>query len=255
MSDDTKAKDLLRGGMRAREPIGSRMLDRVGRRRKQGPGSERRSKLFARMGLADPYDPDAKERPLQIGSVGLKLDKKRQPAPHARVKEPRKPKGRPGGKASAGERPQWNPKGIPKAKPKPKPRPKQAPPKPSNVPASRVPRRPGTKPPPAQALPTAPPEVAEGEPPRLGLPPKAQKPKGRFRMRRTSTSGPKVRKVEKAQPAPVVETSTPEATQPPPPPKKPVERSAPRGDVGLDDLFGMGGGEGRMRMGRRKKGE
>ncbi|MFT5587760.1 MAG: hypothetical protein ACI9VR_005373, partial [Cognaticolwellia sp.] len=50
--DDTKAKDLLRGGMAERKTLGSGILERVGRRAKSGPGSERRSRLFARLGLS-----------------------------------------------------------------------------------------------------------------------------------------------------------------------------------------------------------
>ena len=230
--DDTKAKDLLRGGMAERKTLGAGIRERVGRRAKTGPGSARRSKLFARLGLADPYDASAKERPLSIGPVGLKLGQKRKVAPHLSVKDPQKKK------RQAAQDPvaQWRPKGVPNAKPKPTPRPKAAPPKA----ASMFDR-------PPQQSQTAESPVEEQARPSLGLPPKEKKGSGRFRMQRTSSSGPRIRPVAaKPPPKPVAET-------PPPKPAEPVNRSAPRGDLGLDDLFGMGGSEGRMRIPGRKK--
>jgi hypothetical protein len=228
--DDTKAKDLLRGGMAERKTLGASIQQRVGRRAKSGPGSARRSKLFDRLGLADPYDASAKERPLSIGPVALKLGQKRKVAPHLAVKDPNKKKQQ---RAAQDPVAQWRPKGVPKAKAKPAPRPKAAPPKP------KVPQTTQAEAPPVEEQPR----------PSLGLPPKEKKPgAGRFRMRRTPSSGPKVRAVAPKSPPP-----RPDAEAPPPPPEKPVNRSAPKGDIGLDDLFGMGG-EGRMRIpGRTKK--
>lgn len=225
--DDTKAKDLLRGGMAERKTLGASIQKSVGRRARSGPGSARRSKLFDRLGLADPYDASAKERPLSIGPVALKLGQKRKVAPHLAVKDPNKKKK---GQRKAAQDPvaQWRPKGVPQAKAKPAPRPKAVAPKPK---------------PSAQAG-----GPAEEQPrPTLGLPPKEKKGgAGRFRMRRTSSSGPKIRPV-----APKVEPKAPPVEAPP---EKPVQRSPPKGDMGLDDLFGMGGGEGRMRIpGRTKK--
>jgi hypothetical protein len=232
--DDTKAKDLLRGGMAERKTLGAGLLERVGRRAKSGPGSARRSKLFARLGLADPYDASAKERPLSIGPVALKLGQKRRVAPHLAVKDPQKKK------RQAAQDPvaQWRPKGVPNAKAKPAPRPKAAPPK-----AASMFDRPPQKNQAAEAT------VEEQPRPSLGLPPKEKQGTGRFRMRRTSSSGPKIRPV-----TPKPQPSRPAAESAPPKPAEPVNRSAPRGDLGLDDLFGMGGSEGRMRIpGRNKK--
>lgn len=232
---EARAKDLLRGGLEHREPLGARIQARVGRRAKTGPGSARRSRLFDRLGLADPYDASAKERPLSIGPVALKLGEKRRVAPHARVKDPNKKKRQAAAKDPVAK---WRPKGVPKAKPKAAPRPK--------APLSKAP---APKPPvSAQAAPETPQE--ELPRPSLGLPPKAKKARaGRFRMQRTPSSGPKVRAVAPKAPPPKAA-----AESPPPKPAEPVNRSAPKGDLGLDDLFGMGGGEGRMRIpGRTKK--
>lgn len=244
--DDTKAKDLLRGGMAERKTLGSGILERVGRRAKSGPGSERRSRLFARLGLADPYDASAKEKPLSIGPVGLKLGQRRRVAPHLAVKDPNKKKT----KRQAAQDPvaQWRPKGVPNAKAKPAPRPKATPPKDGARRAALS--KPGT---PKAGSPSqgksAGASAAEQPRPSLGLPPKEKKGTGRFRMRRTDSSGPKTRPVTPKTPPPRAETETP-----PPKPAEPVNRSAPRGDLGLDDLFGMGGSEGRMRIpGRNKK--
>ncbi|MCB9741136.1 MAG: hypothetical protein H6740_00725 [Alphaproteobacteria bacterium] len=133
--DEPRAIDLIR---QAETPpprrellAGERLSQRVNARWNTAPGSERRSRLFARMGRPDPYDPDAKERPISMGSVALKLDGKRQPAPHARPKERKKKQQRP---------PTPNVPAAPRPKPRaptpaPTPAPKAAPP------APQVPRR------------------------------------------------------------------------------------------------------------------
>lgn len=238
---EARAKDLVRGGLTERKPLGARIQERVGRRAKSGPGSARRSRLFDRLGLADPYDASAKEKPLSIGPVALKLGEKRRVAPHAAVKDPNKKKRQ----AAKDPVAKWRPKGVPKAKAKPT-APKAAPPKAAPRPQAAAAK--GALAKPGSSAPEAPQE--ELPRPTLGLPPKAKKARaGRFRMQRTPSSGPKVRAVApKAAPPKSVE-------QPPAPkPAEPVNRSAPKGDLGLDDLFGMGGGEGRMRIpGRTKK--
>ncbi len=273
MADDTKAKDLLRAReIPVREPLGQTIQERVGRRRSEAPGSQRRSRMFARLGLADPYDPDATERPIKLGSVGLKLTERRKPAPHARVKDNRPSK--PATQAPAQAR---------RPSPKPaSPAPTQAPPAPTRPsgkgstkkktgvgeipdnlpPAIRrrleaqkaqqlvsefkrpvAPRPPPAKPPPAEAA----------EPGRLpaSLRPGGSSKKGRsprVRMSRTARTGaPTVREL------PPPEETVVEAQAPEPPPPERVERSPPPGaNVGLDDLFGFAN-EGRMRLGRRTK--
>lgn len=232
--DELRAKDLIRPEHRAERPprrvVGEGLVARMEQRKFTAPGSDRRARLFDKLGLANPWDTRDTPREIQLGPVALKMDGRRTPAPHASVPDRKK-------KAAEAQakRPEFNPRGVPRAKPTPPPRPKAKPPPPP-------PSADGT--PPADGA-----EVADAPPPRLGLPPKANKGKrpGRVRMRRTVAHGPKERKV------PVAKTPDQAAVEAAPPPSPP-ERHLP-GSGGLDDLFGFSGGadEGRMRLGRRSK--
>ena len=79
-------------------------------------------------------------------------------------------------------------------------------------------------------------------------------------MSPTETRSPIIKKV--APPEPVVRQSDAVAptlepaakAERKPAPEKPIDRSIPKGPIGLDDLFGSMDG-GRMRVGRRKKTE
>jgi hypothetical protein len=244
---DKKAKDIL-DTLPVRRRAGELTHDRVGRRRTEGPGGERRRKIFDRLGVADPYNPDAKDRPLALGPVALKLTDRRQPAPHARVRDPKK-------KKSASHDPgafKPNVPSAPRARPTPRPTPK-APPKPAAAPppvsdkpppgpkgAPRLPVRPdiaeatGAPAPARRAAPTRPAHATQDK-----------KKAGRYRLRRTDAHGPKERKVENNT-SPLVE-KTEEAVE------APKRTAGPAGNsAGLDDLFGFSG-EGRMR--RPKKDE
>ncbi len=208
---------------------------RVGRRGQSGPGSERRRRLFARLGVADPYDPDAKDRPIELGPVALKLTGKRQPAPHAKVREP---------KGARSKDPSSFKPSIPSS-PRPKPTPPAKPPAPA--PATPAPGRPG-----APKLPVRP--ELDGDsakaPPRPPIPERPahetqdRRRAGRFRLQRTDAHGPKERKAAENEPLTEPVTETP----PTPPPRR-----GPR-DGGLDDLFGFSG-EGRLRRSRKDKEE
>lgn len=239
MSDE-RAKDVL-DSLPSRRRAGDLTHDKVGRRRTEGPGGERRRRLFDRLGVADPYNPDAKEKPLELGPVALKLTGKRQPAPHLKVRDPRKPK-------STSQNPASFRPNVPASKPKPKPPPKPtAPPKPPPSQAAKPPPGPAGAP----RLPVRPdlagdtPTAAPKRPPVPTRPAhKTQDKSGgrRFRLQRTAATGPKERKVEKNKP--LVEKTEEVAATPQP-------KAGPAGNnMGLDDLFGFSG-EGRMRRSKK----
>jgi len=208
--------------------------ERVGRRGRTGPGSERRRRLFDRLGVADPYDPDAKDRPIELGPVALKLTGKREPAPHAKIR-PRKSVGE---TDPASFRPR-----VPSS-PKPAPRPT---PRPKSAPTAAAPEGPPPGPAGAPRLPVRPQaDSDETESPARPLIPERpasetqdRRRAGRFRLQRTEAHGPKERKA--AEREPLVEPVAAPSTPPP--------RRGPR-DGGLDDLFGFSG-EGRMRQSRK----
>ena len=243
MADDTKAKEILKE-LPQRKPLGERLLERVGARKDDAPGAARRRRLFARLGLPDPYDPKAKDTGTGLGPVSLKLSERRRPAPHARVKDPssRQATSSPGS---------FKPKGIPSAPTKP-------PPKSAAEVAKDYAKRQASKP------------KAEGEDVdpliqrRLEAQRQAQEAlqarreaeaqakaeggrgsRGRFRMRRTEATGPKSRPIEKPPEKPAEK----KAEEPSPPPPR---RAPPGPPGGLDDLFGFAD-EGRVRLPPRKK--
>lgn len=86
-SPELRARDLVR--RREIEPRERRSVvgDRLNDRARRGPGSERRARLFDRLGVANPYDQDAKDKGLALGDVAI-AQEKRQPAPHALPKDP-----------------------------------------------------------------------------------------------------------------------------------------------------------------------
>lgn len=294
--DEPRAIDLIR---QAETPpprrellAGERLSQRVNARWNTAPGSERRSRLFARMGRPDPYDPDAKERPISMGSVALKLDGKRQPAPHARPKERRK-KQQSGSFAPNVPSAPRAPARKPKA-PAPAPAPQAATP-PAEVPRKddgTIDRRPprveapqqksGFFSPPQAGARRAPSRPAGGgrrDEPRLAAgrtreerkapqplpegvdrtPPKPQTRQqksraGRLRMSRQELS-PQDRGPVVVEAPKLREAYTgpdPEETAAPTPTPEPA-RAMHREADSLDDLFGFSQNEGRMRIPRRKK--
>ena len=226
-AEEPRAKDCLRS-LPLRRVLGEALVARVGRRRwDRAPVTCCSGKIFSHHSLPDPWDPAGVEAPLALGPVGLRFEERRQPAPHARVKEERKP-----------EKQAWTaPKGVseaPRAKPGAAPSPapvrkagpapdlKAAPAPPRPLPAEPPPRPAGSR---RQAL----------EPPRAGA--------GRFRLQPTATSAPRVRQLPPVQPDPVPEPipadPEPASKVPPPEPAR-----------GLDDLFGVQGGGRDKRVGR-----
>ena len=231
-NEDALAKDILDEQPTRRTP-GERLSRRVGRRRfERAPIVSCTGRLFERYDIADPWDPDSKDSPLAVGPVGMRFEERRQPAPHARVKDPN-------AKKKNSDRPAWTPpKGIPDARGAKKPDPAPAAaaiPRPSNP----VPQAPQPVPVPDEAPPPQMPPVAP--PPRGKLQKKAGS--GRFRMRPTSTSAPRVRQVQRA-----VEHRD-DADKPAPEP----QASPPPAPQSLDDLFGSLGAGGRdKRVGKKK---
>ena len=228
---EERAKDVLEGQPQ-RRIVGERLSRRVGRRRfERAPIVSCTGWIFARCELADPWDPDSKDRPLAHGPVAMKFEERRQPAPHAKVKQPMK----------KSDKPAWTPpKGIPDARSSP------SVPEPSPRPAAQAPRKAPTPQPPAKAsteddalLPRPP-----VSPPPRGVDAPKKRSSGRFRMRPTSTSGPRVRQVQR-----VVEDSAPDT----PSAEQEVVRTATPQAQSLDDLFGNLGGGGRdKRVGKKK---
>ncbi|MFH1467295.1 MAG: hypothetical protein ABIO70_23125 [Pseudomonadota bacterium] len=204
-----------------RRVAGQGLAERVGARRwERAPVVCCSERIFKRCEVADPWNPDSSDRPIGIGPVGMRFEERRQPAPHARVKEPKKP--------SSG--PVWTPPtGIPQAAPRP----------PAAKPAAAVRRPPSDEP--------LGPAAGRSLPPVAPPPVEAKSRSGRFRMRSTSATGPKVR------PLPVIATPSPaEQVEPNPAPPAETPRPGPQ-PQSLDDLFGNFGGGGRdKRVGKKK---
>jgi hypothetical protein len=82
------AREMVTSGEISEREGMSALAERINRRAHGAPGSERRARLFERIGVANPYDADAKERDIALGPVSLQIDQKRAPAPHAMPKAP-----------------------------------------------------------------------------------------------------------------------------------------------------------------------
>jgi len=120
---DDKAKDIL-NELERRGVVGERMKASVGRRAWERPRVAISSRLYKQYRVPDPWDPAAKKdvTPIGLGPVSLRLgQKRRQPAPHLKPKEPKKPQ-------QKSRDPFAGLPNVPKAKPRP-PAPKPAPPK------------------------------------------------------------------------------------------------------------------------------
>ena len=303
MSEDLKVRDLIkRRELPDRRPLGARLAQRIGARMWERPNVCFSGRLYARFGLADPWDPTGPRDdpdPVSLGPVAVRLgEKRRQPAPHLRPKAPPKKKAEPDPLAKY-RRPAPKPKAAPEPAPAPRPTSAPAPAPPAGAvgeaagpggravplpvrpdlaavqekkgiaPAPRPTPRPPSSPPPARV--PGPPGPGGGgmagqrgglRPP---MPPKAtpRRKAGRMRARAVRAPAPDLRS---PPPPEVVEIARPEASEPvvvdapvvveappAPAPAPPPRRAAPTGPVGLDDLFGLGQSEGRVRMRRRKK--
>ena len=161
LDDAGKARDLLRADRLARrERLGERLLQRVGGRMWDRPTLACSARLYKRFQIDDPWAPpgsDQRRKKLGLGPVNLRFgERKRQPAPHLKIKDPNKKK-----KAQAVDpvakyrRPQPKPKpqsAQPQSSQSSTPAPRPAPAKAPNPAASNAPKsmQPGGK----YALPT-----------------------------------------------------------------------------------------------------
>jgi len=300
MSEDLKVRDLIkRRELADRRPLGARLAQRLGARMWERPNVCFSGRLYARFGLADPWDPNGPREdpdPVSLGPVAVRLgEKRRQPAPHLRPKAPPKKKAAPDPLAKY-RRPAPTPKAAPEPAPAPRPTTAPAPAPPTGgtaqasspagravplpvrpdlaavqerkglTPAPRPTPRPPATPPPAR-VPGPPGPGGGGGPQRGGLrppmPPRAtpRRQAGRMRARAVRAPAPDL---SSPPPPEVVELVAPSTTPvvvdapvvveapPAPAPAPAPRRAAPTGPVGLDDLFGLGQQEGRVRMRRRK---
>ena len=128
-----KARDLLRSDrLTRRERLGERLLRRVGGRMWERPNLAVSARLYKRFQIDDPWAPagsDKRRKKLGLGPVNLRFgERKRQPAPHLRIKDPNKKK-----QAQAVDpvakyrRPKPKPQAQAAPRPTPKPPPKAAP--------------------------------------------------------------------------------------------------------------------------------
>ncbi len=107
VEEEARATDVL-DEFSERRSIGDRLTSRVGARRFERARvvSSANSAIFDRCHVADPFDPDAKARPIGLGPVGI--EERRKVAPHASPPRRRERKAK-----SPAE--SFNPKGIPNA--------------------------------------------------------------------------------------------------------------------------------------------
>lgn len=93
--DDLRVRDLLRRGELAVPRVsGAWTLAAIGRRGFERPRWATPRRIFERCGISDPWDPDAKPVPVELGEVGL--PDRRPVAPHAAPPKPATPAGPPG---------------------------------------------------------------------------------------------------------------------------------------------------------------
>jgi hypothetical protein len=269
---DEKVRDIL-SELEARETLGEHLTNAVGRRGWSRPRVSISPRLFVQYRLGDPWDPDSKDTATQIGlgPVSLRLgEKRRQPAPHLKPKEPEKPRT---DAPAAPPEPRVPEAQAPKAEPKPTAEPAQSP---EALETARLaaaaaekrrqaeasgswPRRrskatpstsggrssgPALAPLPVRPEARAAAEAAQPEP----VAASGQEEKGgRFRMKPAArSSAPVVRELKPSEPAEVADTEPPEPPRP---------RAAPGGPVrgGLDDLFAAAAQAGRMRVPKRSE--
>ena len=79
VAPDARAKDVL-GRLPARVVVGHALTTRVGARAWTAPRFARGRAIFARIGVPNPWDPEAPDVGVGLGEVGL--PQARQPAPH-----------------------------------------------------------------------------------------------------------------------------------------------------------------------------
>ena len=111
---DDKAKDILHK-LQRRGVVGDGVKSSVGRRAWERPRVAISSRLYRQYRVPDPWDPESKKEstPIGLGPVSLRLgQKRRQPAPHLKPKEPKKPQ-------QKARDPLAGLPNVPKAKPRP----------------------------------------------------------------------------------------------------------------------------------------
>lgn len=258
VAPDARAKDVL-GRLPPRRVVGQRTSERVGARGWAPPKFASGAAIFERIGIPDPWDPSVKEVGTGLGDVGM--PQTRQPAPHLMPPAPKAPAAKmPGGLPNLPQAPQRRevPEGArlaPKigevrkidakeTRPKEPERPNKPPtppprPTPTQGPfgpyapkhaVAKLPMRPGVSAPtPEPEVPavTPTPVARAAPPPSMSAPPRPPPP------------------AESSAPREAAPAAEPPAPKPPPPP---VNRKPPGPSAGLDDLFGMGAENTRIRL-------
>lgn len=256
VSPDARAKDVL-GRLPPRRVVGHGLTQRVGARGWEAPRFASGGAIFERIGVPNPWDPSAKEVGTGLGDVGM--PQTRQPAPHLMPPAPKAaPSKTPGGLPNLPQAPQRRevPEGArlaPKigevrkidakeTRPKEPDRPNKPPtppprPTPTQGPfgpyapkhaVAKLPMRPGVSAPTPEPEAPAPPPVAPPPPRATPAPSMAAPPR--------PVAPPE---------APKAAPEEPPVAKPPPPP---VNRKPPGPSAGLDDLFGMGAENTRIRL-------
>lgn len=208
-----------------RRVVGQDLTERVGRRGWSPPRFARSTSLFKRLGLPNPWDPMARQVGTGLGDVGIP----RQPAPHLL---PPAPKAAPG-KSPTGPN-------LPQA-----PQRREVPDGARAAPRIGEVRKMAEDE--IRPRQTDRPNTAPRPPPR---PTPTQGPFGPYATKHAVAKLP-------MRPGVIAPGTVPQATpaapptapQPPAPPPPPLEnRSPPRPSAGLDDLFGMGAENTRIRL-------
>ncbi len=234
---DARAIEVL-GQFPPRRVVGQAMSERVGRRGWLPPRFARGASLFKRLGLPNPWDPAARKVGTGLGEVGIP----RQPAPHLLPPSPKAAPGKgptgpnlpqapqrreiPEGARAAPRIGEVRKVGADETRPRPPDRPNATPTPPTRPTPTQGPFGPYATKHPVAKLPMRPGVIVPGSVP-LAPPPASQ-------------AAPNAA----AQPAP----APPEAPAPAKPPPPLENRTPPRVSAGLDDLFGMGAENTRIRL-------
>lgn len=243
MDAELRARDIL-ATLPVRATVGHALVRRVGGRAWTVPSFAKGRAIFRRCGLPDPWDPDAPSVEIGLGDVGVDIAGRKPVAPHAAppgaptANAPSFGRGVPSARVPAAEasaapqlgssRPLTEKEKQRLKGPEPKrvqgAAPRRAastfgPPPPQHA-VAKLPVRPGA----AVPAPPAPPAAAAPPAPPAAPP-------------NPTPAAPATAAPPEAPPAPAARA------EPPPPTRKPPSTTG-----GLDDLFGMGGGETRIRM-------
>jgi hypothetical protein len=265
VDSEPRARDIL-DTLPMRDAVGHALVERVGGRAWTAPSFAKGRAIFRRCGLPDPWDPDAPAVEIGLGDIGVDIAGRKPVAPHAAPPAGASPaaasfaRGVPAGRAAPSESrpaPQLGSSREltekererlrgPEAKRVQGPAPRRAthtfgPPQQQHA-VAKLPVRPGV------ALPAAAGGDAGPGPAATPPPSPASGRGGEGAGRAPRDPGPHPAATPPPSPASArggegAGGSGETAAAPPPPPRKP-----PASTGGLDDLFGLGGGEPRLRM-------